>query len=82
MADSRFKVPLFDEMPSDEMIDWLHENPNDWEGDESGIALSFPGQGDQNIKYSQAFPGDYVVRNDETMEYWCEDAQGNRKPFL
>ena len=76
MAESRYTIPLYNEMPSDEMIDWLHENPNDWSGDDFGIHLN-----QETDEYVSGGPGETVARDDETMKYWIEDKDGNKKPF-
>ena len=35
----KFQIPAHDEMPSDEMIEWLHSIKQEWDGDESGITV-------------------------------------------
>lgn len=46
-----WQVPQHDEMPSEEMIEWLGKCTQDWSGDESGI----------NIEDHVAGPGDWVA---------------------
>ncbi len=50
-------IPLHDEMPSEEMIAWLSEMNQEWDGDEGGITISPPDGGDAKL----GRPGDYVV---------------------
>ena len=74
MAESRYKIPMHDEMPSEEMIDWLSENTSDWQGDDFGIHLNL-----ESDDYVSGEPGETVARDDETMKYWIEDRDGNKK---
>ena len=41
------------------MVDFLHANPNKWDGDECGIILHNP-EGEE-----LAVPGDYIVRGED-----------------
>ena len=69
-----WKIPQHDEMPSEEMIDWLSEMTQEWDGDESGITISFPSGYDM-----VGAPGDYVVES-EGVYYIvtaAEFAEGN-----
>jgi len=54
----RYQIPSHDVAPSDEMIEWLHENIEDWSGDECGIVL-IHNDGTEET----GFPGDWVVRD-------------------
>lgn len=67
---TKFVVPSHSEDPAMGMIDFLHENPMKWEGDESG--LIFYGADDQ-VTY-HAFPGDTVYR-DQAGVYRVEKRQ-------
>lgn len=79
-----YRIPKHDEMPSEEMIDWLGENTMDWSGDESGIALDVLRANGED-EYEVGGPGDWVVctnsvyriRNDEWMKQYV-----NVKPEL
>ena len=51
-----YRIPAYDEDPSDELIEFLHANPHEWEGSESGISLEHPHVGRQ-----EAAPGDWIV---------------------
>lgn len=51
-----YRVPHHDEAPSDEMIEWLHTCPHEWNGDESGIVIEVI----EDHPYT-ASPGDWVV---------------------
>ena len=53
---TRFTIPNYGEEPSTEMVDFLNENPLDWDGDDSGIAL-FDSDGEVA---SLGFPGDEI----------------------
>lgn len=70
-----WKIPQHDEMPSEEMIDWLSEMTQEWDGDESGITISPPDGGDAKI----GAPGDYVVESDGVyyIVTAAEFAEGN-----
>lgn len=53
-----WKIPQHDEMPSEEMIAWLHEMTQEWDGDESGITIcSLDGE------HKVGGPGDFVVED-------------------
>lgn len=54
-----WKIPQHDEMPSEEMIAWLHEMTQEWDADEGGITI-FPPDG--STERSGA-PGDFVVED-------------------
>lgn len=41
------RIPHHDEDPSDEFVEWLHENTADWSGDENGIVISCGGEHSQ-----------------------------------
>ena len=57
--NSCYLIPAHGVMPSEEMIEWLHENPLDWDGDDGGITLEVAGKEDHEL----GSPGeDYVVR--------------------
>lgn len=66
MSTTRYQIPRHDQEPSEEMIDWLHENTEDWSGDECGIVLVHTDGGEET-----GFPGDWVVR-DENGRYHIE----------
>lgn len=66
---NRYQIPLHDEMPSDEMVEWLHENTEDWDGDPSGITL-IHNDGTEEL----GLPGDFVVR-DENGRYSIEKGE-------
>lgn len=62
----KFQVPAHDEMPSDEMIEWLHSIKQEWDGDESGITVLVgmtPG-GEQDWRI--AGPGDWLIQDEAT----------------
>lgn len=69
-----WKIPQHDEMPSEEMIDWLSEMTQEWDGDESGITISSPDGNDM-----VGGPGDYVVESDGVyyIVTAAEFAEGN-----
>lgn len=75
-----FKVPAYDQMPSDEMIEWLHEMSQEWDGDECGISIYPPlGSNGEVGEPKLAGPGDYVVSS-EGIYYVvtaAEFAEGN-----
>jgi hypothetical protein len=59
-----WQIPQRDEMPSDEMIEWLHEMSQEWDGDESGIVIFPPlGPNGEVGESKVGGPGDYVVEN-------------------
>ena len=61
--NSCYLIPAHGVMPSDEMIEWLHENPLDWDGDDGGINIYVADKDEPEL----GSPGDYVVRyNDGT----------------
>lgn len=61
-----FRVPLHDEHPSEEMIEWLGSSPLSWDGDESGIVFYNLGRADRDrpVECCEviAAPGDWVVQ--------------------
>lgn len=63
---NRYQIPQHDVEPTEEMIEWLHENEEDWSGDECGIVL-IHNDGTEETGY----PGDWVVR-DEHGRYHIE----------
>jgi len=65
-----FVVPDFHLDPSEEMIEFLHENPLGWEGDECGLILY---NTDGNVAYT-ALPGDTVYRDQDGV-YRVEKAK-------
>lgn len=59
-----YRVPLHDEHPTEEMIEWLHSSPLSWDGDESGIAIYNLGpHSDTAVSATEiiAAPGDWIV---------------------
>ena len=60
------RVPLHDEHPSEEMIEWLGSSPLSWDGDESGIVFYNLGRASRGspIECCEviAAPGDWVVQ--------------------
>ena len=72
-----FKVPAHDEMPSEEMIEWLHEMSQEWDGDECGISI-YPPLGPAG-EPKLAGPGDYVVESEGVYHVVtaAEFAEGN-----
>jgi hypothetical protein len=54
MTIVKFQIPQRDEMPSEEMVEFLHECTQEWDGDEEGITIGDVLGG----------PGDWVVRCD------------------
>lgn len=67
----RYQIPQHYVAPSEEMIEWLHENTEDWEGDESGIVLIHNDGTQEN-----GAPGDWVVR-DSNGRYSIEKDETN-----
>ena len=69
-----WKIPQHDEMPSEEMIDWLSEMTQEWDGDESGITITSP-----EGKEMAGAPGDYVIESDGVyyIVTAAEFAEGN-----
>ncbi len=61
-----FRVPLHDEHPSEEMIEWLESSPLRWDGDESGIVFYNLGRADRGSPIECrdviAAPGDWIVQ--------------------
>lgn len=58
-----YKIPDYTEEPSFEMIDFLHENPNDWDGDECGIVLYNDSESDEPSY--RGGPGDWVYKDED-----------------
>lgn len=52
-----FQIPRSEEHPSEEMIAFLHECTQDWDGDDCGI----------NIAGVLGGPGDWVVRDEKGL---------------
>jgi hypothetical protein len=75
-----WQIPKHDEMPSEEMIAWLHEMKQEWDGDESGISIAPPlGPNDEIGEAKLGGPGDYIVES-EGIYYVvtaAEFAEGN-----
>lgn len=59
-----YRVPLHDEDPTEEMIEWMNSSPLSWDGDESGICfyeLGYPETLWGSIPDLIAAPGDWIV---------------------
>lgn len=54
-----YQIPDYTEEPSEEMIEFLNENPRDWDGDETGIVLY-----DENDVEIYGAPGDWVYKDE------------------
>jgi len=54
----RYQIPQHDEDPTEEMIEFLNANPEEWDGDPSGILLHHD-DGTQEFGNH----GDWVVRD-------------------
>lgn len=53
-----FKIPSYDEDPSDRMVDWLNTfGCEQWEGDDSGILLYGPNDEEGEL----CVPGDWIT---------------------
>ena len=60
-----WQIPQHDQMPSEEMIEWLHQMGQEWDGDESGISIAPPLGPNGEVRDAKVGgPGDYVVEND------------------
>lgn len=57
-----YQVPAYEEEPSEEMIDWLNENPGSWEGDDCGICFHTLSAAGDVVDTQIAEPGNWVVR--------------------
>lgn len=58
-----FQVPTHGEEPTEAMIEWLHDNPLEWDGDEFGIAIHVDNSGvGAEAGTEVAEPGDHVIR--------------------
>jgi hypothetical protein len=55
-----WQVPLRDQMPCDELIEWLNSMPNAWEGDENGVSIQ---RLDAPEEWMLVDPGGYIVEN-------------------
>ena len=55
-----FKIPDYDEDPSDEMVEFLHGNPEKWYGDECGIILIHNDGSEE-----EGVPGDSVFKDED-----------------
>jgi hypothetical protein len=53
------------------MIEWLHENAEEWDGDESGIVLHHADGTEET-----GFPGDWIIR-DGNGRYSVEKEKSN-----
>lgn len=57
--ETRYQIPEEGVAPSEQMINWLHENELPWEGDDGGVILR-----DREGNVTQiGYPGDWVVRD-------------------
>ena len=56
-----YRVPMHDEDPTDEMIEWLHSSPLSWDGDESGICFHALAAPNGWVGERIAAPGDWIV---------------------
>lgn len=54
--ESRYQIPAPGVDPSREMVEWLHINPEKWDGDESGITLY---HADGSTEFGR--PGDWIA---------------------
>ena len=64
-----YQIPKYDQDPSEEMIDFLAQNPLPWDGDECGINLSLP-DGSEIV----GIPGDWVVRAEDGVYRIVQEA--------
>ncbi len=64
----KHQIPHHDDEPSDEMIEFLNDMKQKWEGDECGIIIY---DGD---KIYAGYEGDFVCA--ENGKYWIENANG------
>lgn len=55
-----FQIPDYDQDPPEGMVEWLHENPKEWEGDSSGILMDGCFYG----------CGDWMLRSEYGFSYW------------
>lgn len=58
-----FTVPAYDEDPNEDMINFLHELPIEWDGDECGINFYNPGEEEPLL----VVPGDTFVWDGEKV---------------
>ena len=55
-----FQVPAYDQEPLDQMVEWLHAMPEEWDGDPSGINIHIS---ENNCQL--ALPGDWIVQRED-----------------
>jgi hypothetical protein len=60
------QMPLPDQEPTAEMVDFLHAMSRDWEGDSEGITISTP-EGEMLAR-----PGDWIIRGVNGEYYPCK----------
>jgi hypothetical protein len=78
-----FQVPTHDQMPSEEMIEWLHEMTQEWDGDESGIVIFPPvGSNGEVGEEKIAGPGDYIVSVNGTYHVLLRDELDKQPDLL
>lgn len=61
----KYQIPAHDDMPSDEMIEWLHGLDQEWDGDESGITVLI-GEENGEQKWEIGAPGDWLIQDEAT----------------
>lgn len=59
MKITGYRIPALGQEPSEEMIEWLHTMPNEWDGDDSGITICSLDGNTENDKTGG--PGDWVI---------------------
>ena len=71
----KYQIPAHDDMPSDEMIDWLHSIKQEWNGDESGITVNQGRDEKGEEVWTIAAPGDWLIQDEATGFVTCATQQ-------
>ena len=59
MTMTKYQIPQHDEMPSEDMIEWLNKCSQEWDGDSLGLNIM-----QANGEFMTGGPGDWVVECD------------------
>lgn len=61
----KFQIPPHEVDPSEEMIAWLHEMKQEWDGDDSGVTVCI-GVENGEQQWVIASPGDWLIQDEST----------------
>lgn len=74
----KFQIPPHEVDPSEEMIAWLNELKQEWDGDDSGIIVCIGTQNGEQV-WATGGPGDWLIEDEATglvtigLQQWVEE---------